>query len=267
MPSYVLSETDRAALAEMLGWWRNQSVNATGRPGDTLDREEMSAAEVYVAKVPTGGIPAMASSVPGAAKCNIYRKMSSGELRPIDKAILVHNLTASEVPEDSWAMVKRDKWGTWFVEYSSSAGVAADAAYTIGQDTLPAYTITADNVWQDTGHTITIPETGKYLLRYESLFRLKVTGGTGGSWVGLRVTDNAGTPIKGMWSIIATMGTAGIDYFLSGGITAQVTITGGTVLKGQAYRTGPNGGTWTTSQMYGAPSTHGHISLGYTLVS
>lgn len=97
------------------------------------------APEVYLAKVPPGGIPALSQSattgtgtdqplddVAGEVECEIYQlDPETGEFGRVGElTYIVHNLAPSAISANRtpWVLVVRDKFGEWFV-----AGGAATA--------------------------------------------------------------------------------------------------------------------------------------------
>lgn len=96
-------------------------------------RPEMyQAPEVYIAKTPPGGIPALSQATatgtgtgtdttdtPGYANCDIYRIQLYGdvpELEPVGGLFRrVYNVAGDLVPGNQWIVVVRDKFGSWLV--------------------------------------------------------------------------------------------------------------------------------------------------------
>jgi hypothetical protein len=141
----TLSEADEAALKELLDAYRGRGLNTRGRsPGYPLD--DGSAPEVYVAKTPTGGIPALdepgvgtgtsaEGAVPGSAECVVYRVLGLPD-SPVLYEItgvsrVVYNLANAAVGGDRLVHVFRDKWGQWWV----AGGLADDDGCTGTQGT------------------------------------------------------------------------------------------------------------------------------------
>jgi hypothetical protein len=121
---FILSEKDKATLQRLLYWWEQQEVNTTNRPGDYLDREELSRADIFVGKAPSGGIPALSGLVPGSAQIDLY-KLISGSLHPTGMSKQkVHNLSSNAITGDSWVEAKRDKFGTWVATPTAVGGSA-----------------------------------------------------------------------------------------------------------------------------------------------
>jgi len=123
MPKLLtLSERDVKALRGLLDRVQGSRRNPEGRPDTTVDDHQ--APEVYVAKTPSGGIPALdvesSTSYPGVAQCNIYKLSPSSDSS--ETAVLlqveglrkwVRNLTESDIAGSSWVLVVREKFGSW----------------------------------------------------------------------------------------------------------------------------------------------------------
>lgn len=91
-----------------------------------------TAPDVYIALPPTGGIPGAGFSsgsldypdTPGSADCQIYYKDHiTGLMKPVDGLIVdVHNLSVEEIPDTQLVVVKRDKYGVWYIESTGPEG-------------------------------------------------------------------------------------------------------------------------------------------------
>lgn len=130
-----LTDADKALLNRLLKEAKQRPTGTPGRAGDdALDHSEILLPEVYVAKAPAGGIPAITdgsgtgtgtgtggtASLPGSADCLVYRvlRRSSGVryLAPVKGLYrTVCNLLGAAVGGYEWVLVVRDKWGTWFL--------------------------------------------------------------------------------------------------------------------------------------------------------
>lgn len=127
----VLSEADRDLIQRFLDESRRASVNTTqrGREGQT-EHEEWLVPEVYVARVPANGIPALVGSggdaqllgregdQPGFADCQIYRVLATAGKPKLRKVSFhpktVFNLSTSAINSIPWLLTLRDKFGSWF---------------------------------------------------------------------------------------------------------------------------------------------------------
>lgn len=151
---FYLSESDQALLREWISVARHSPRNVHNRHGKCVaDDEEMMAPEVYVARTPEDGIPALdennvigtgsgtGSDVeliafdddePGYASCNVYRvdlvqHTGTGNPTPtlvsIDELTRrVYNLSTTEIAGNKLILIIRDKWDSWFaVSEGSSA--------------------------------------------------------------------------------------------------------------------------------------------------
>lgn len=109
---YLLTERDRAIMREIVAEVRRTIGNTTGRAG--VEWDEHQAPEVYVAKTPSGGIPALANDEPGSAACYVYR-IIEGSIGSIGARRIIYNLGSTAVSGDEWIPVIRDKFGAWLV--------------------------------------------------------------------------------------------------------------------------------------------------------
>lgn len=114
---YILNDRDRELLKELRRELERKRQNPAAPPSDEL--VEAGASEVYVAKTPVDGIPAMTATnppEPGSAVCDVYSLLEEDTyvLRPIeglDKIIL--NIAADDIPGDTWVQVNKTKSGYW----------------------------------------------------------------------------------------------------------------------------------------------------------
>lgn len=119
----ILTPKDLAVLRRLLDWAKKVRPNPSLRTGP-ID-EGHQGPEVYVAKTPAAGIPALAVDTGtgtsgvgiGSAECPIYRvDLEYGSYKLIAVAGLeypVYNPTMASVDGDSWLLVVRDKFGNW----------------------------------------------------------------------------------------------------------------------------------------------------------
>lgn len=136
-PRYNLTEADVVLLREMADEYRRQRIGQP--PRHTGKPQEPTAPEVYVAWVPSGGIPALndqdttgtgteegtgtgssqLDDVVGSAVCEIYHMVVDGfgnrRLHRTGFTKRVHNLMTVGVPGSKWALISRDKFGAWWV--------------------------------------------------------------------------------------------------------------------------------------------------------
>lgn len=153
---YWLSEADRDFINELKKWWMATPENDKKRPPPF--RQRFQTPEVYVAKVPPSGIPALSQTgttgtgtteplddVPGYVECQIYALDTTDPAAPTfqhmpDLDRYVYNLSPNAITADEtpWVVVQRDKFGEWFV-VSPGAG-AADIDFEDFQETVNVVT-------------------------------------------------------------------------------------------------------------------------------
>lgn len=111
-----LSERDVEQLQELLSFWRrsrNQLMRGNSNTDDLLHTPE-----VYVAWIPSAGIPASDGNVVSRTECDVYRVMSNSsssyELTAISGLTRTLNNFGAAVPGNQWVLAVRDKWGEWF---------------------------------------------------------------------------------------------------------------------------------------------------------
>lgn len=125
-----LTQADRDIIQRFLDEKRRSAVNTTqrGREGAN-EHEEWLVPEVYVARVPSGGIPALVGSgdesvligrdgdIPGYADCDIYRILQTGSRPKLRKVSFVpkkvFNLSTDAINSIPWIITLRDKFGSW----------------------------------------------------------------------------------------------------------------------------------------------------------
>jgi hypothetical protein len=124
-----MTPQDVLLLRRMLKDYLNGRFNTVNRPA--VDEPDPIAPEVYVALTPSGGIPALGGSGTDvdavATNCEIYRLLPSNGTDPgsglQDAGFTkpIYNLYGAW-GGNSWVVVKRDKWGTWWTDPKSSTG-------------------------------------------------------------------------------------------------------------------------------------------------
>lgn len=133
--AFVLNEKDAGVLRAMIAEFARRPRNSEGKQSPELVSDLHQAPEVYVARVPSTGVPGLVweagagvIDTPGTATCVLYRLMRagnlSGRLVPLHISVTVHNLSTENVPADTWILVERDKFGTWWV--SGSGGLTSE---------------------------------------------------------------------------------------------------------------------------------------------
>lgn len=151
-----LSDDDIVILKLLLKKERERIQNTTNRPGDKPDVAQTP--ETFVALIPDTGISALndlpgtgsgtgtwselgKGDIPGATECSIYRLLpaANGDDPYLSKAFtelkVVYNLFDA-ITHRTWAIVTKDKWGTWWVvstgEGTGASGASADGPQFIG---------------------------------------------------------------------------------------------------------------------------------------
>lgn len=124
---YGLTEADIAKINELISVQLHRYRNTTNRPEvNSPDRDEILAPEVYLAKTPVDGVPALdegpdtgtstaasLDDIPGVADCQIYRCID-GQILSCGFTKEVVNIHAIDLPPNKLVLVARDKWGTWY---------------------------------------------------------------------------------------------------------------------------------------------------------
>ncbi len=129
MGKFILSESDRKILLEVVGLVKQGRINSPSRPpteSSWSDQEDHQAPETYIAKTPADGIPAISGVVPGKAACDLYRVLVD-QLSGLPELVQfssqqkdIHNTTPAAVDGDIYIPVTRSKFGSWL---SSPVGV------------------------------------------------------------------------------------------------------------------------------------------------
>lgn len=137
---FAISENDLAILRGIID--REKRTVRSPRPARP-EQALPSTPEVYIAKVPTGGIAGLGagSLEPSYADCDIYRLSFSGTIPTLTLvgglSRRVFNLSSSDLAADSWPVVLRDKFGDWL---APSAGTTTNLVLQniTGDVTIPA---------------------------------------------------------------------------------------------------------------------------------
>lgn len=116
MPEYlVLTPDEKRLLQGLLDRERRRPTSPTRSTSATA--EDPAGPEVYLVKTPAGGIPALATDIPGQADCDVYQRRD-GDAGPViatpglKRAIA--NAGTDAIPADVWLLVARDKFGNWW---------------------------------------------------------------------------------------------------------------------------------------------------------
>lgn len=137
-PIYVLNEEDVAVLRRLIAESRSTPRGVRVHPA-SRETEDIVAPDVYIARVPPTGIPALdlgeetgtgtgsgdtGDDVPGYADCQFYQIINTypGDTGPPSIEVLdmgeerVHNLSQSAIPGGTWVLAIRDKTGAWIAQ-------------------------------------------------------------------------------------------------------------------------------------------------------
>lgn len=138
-PINYLTNDDVRKLRELYRWVKDKpgfSSYGPGRGGrlDNVEHEETTAPELYVARTPPSGIPALEETgtgtdglddEPGYAECEVYQLLDDDQDSPrlylTGNQKRVYNITTITIPGDEWILVARDKWGSWYVVTGQAA--------------------------------------------------------------------------------------------------------------------------------------------------
>jgi len=130
---YFLSETDLIVLREVIDWAKNTRLNPLvprTRFGQAEPEDDLQSPDVYLAKVATGGLPAMEEAgtapgddydQPGVGACDIYAidddELGTGgtpELQPVaNLSVTVYNLSCETIEAGRWVTIQRTAFGKW----------------------------------------------------------------------------------------------------------------------------------------------------------
>ena len=128
------SEADWAVLKQVVTAVKSGRITTIGRPESErawVDGADHQAPETYVAKTPSGGIPALTEASPdeqpGSATCSIYLIREDSitgvaelvRVTNLDK--IVYNLTTDDIAGDTWITVTRTKFGKWMAMVSGAS--------------------------------------------------------------------------------------------------------------------------------------------------
>jgi len=229
MKIHLPTESEANVLRKMITEYRRSGRKLTWLNDD----DDLFAPEVYVAKTPSGGIPALSGSITGSAVCTIYKMdpytgtgTGSGEdvLELVQAGFdeTVHNVSDIAIPGESYKIVWRDKFGDWVTEtpdcpcticeiYSTdfTSDPLSDftsTGWTYDGSNLYAYTSGESNLILDTPATDT-PYNMKLTVRFYT-----ASAGTVRLWVGYDTSTGAGWYMELKTS---TVGNAGEVRFYS----------------------------------------------------
>ncbi len=128
------SENDLMVLKQIITAVKGGRVNTPTRPTSEralTENADHQAPETYIAKTPSGGIPALTESSPdeqpGSATCDIYQILDDpvtgvAELQMVTGLNkIVYNLTTDAIDGDTLITVTRTKFGNWMAMVSGGA--------------------------------------------------------------------------------------------------------------------------------------------------
>ena len=151
MATYVLGDKAKRELTAVVEQIRRQLRSVPGRDVGEFDLD--GAPETYLALTPSAGIAALDpgasetgtgtstaayDDAPGFAECRVFRVNGYGAaavLQPVDGLTRdVYNVSEDEIAGDTWILVTRDKFGTWFaLKGGAGAGdtIAVDVVHVV----------------------------------------------------------------------------------------------------------------------------------------
>jgi hypothetical protein len=129
--NYYLSENDKQLFDMLVRKMRRELENTPIRTEQIED--ELQSPHTHIVLSPVGGIAALemgagssygGSDTPGAAYCDVYRKLgnaATGHLQPTGMQILVHNVAETIIPANTIFVATRDRFGTWIASAALDA--------------------------------------------------------------------------------------------------------------------------------------------------
>lgn len=133
---YALNAKERLIFLELVKDYRERRVQGPG--GGRPELEDYPSTDCYIARTPTGGIPALDDHLPGTAvdtdptddepgyaACDIYRIVLVDDvyaLQSMETEKLVFNLSQTAVDGDAWVGIVKEKSGHWIVAGAGGAG-------------------------------------------------------------------------------------------------------------------------------------------------
>lgn len=129
--AYVLTERDRAIVAETIRQVEILIGRSLRGRGDSFDISDVPIKSyMYMARTPSGGIPALDQNMTGTgtvdlgddepsyADCEVYTIMhqyTPPKLRPTGFTVRVYSVLTVAIPGYQWVGVMRDEYGDWWV--------------------------------------------------------------------------------------------------------------------------------------------------------
>jgi len=169
---FYLTRQDRDDLSLVLNWFRQQRPNEVQRASISTHKEDEDylPPEVYIVEIPSGGIGARSGTDLQSGVCDVYR-MNEGDLGSIQDADFtveqVYNLSTTAATAGDYSLVKRDKYGRWYIEAGAGGGGGSltveelDGSPSVGSvDTLV--------IDQDCGLFVTAGDPGEAILSIQN---------------------------------------------------------------------------------------------------
>lgn len=224
---YLLSQKDAKLFRELAYKFLRQQhyVNAFGRPPDNkIDNEEMHTSEIHIARSPEGGIPALEAlssdgigHIPGKAVCTIFKTSQSADLTEdvTDFKETIYNLSTTAIPEETWLVVVKDKYGKHYgfpiPSVAGGGGTSVGPGWTAGLSNEDCLLLT---VTEAVGKCATIPSQEILLISdvgivWEGLDDFVYSGGVGA--VQFTRLDNHSLPTLTIGPYTLIWNAAGID--------------------------------------------------------
>lgn len=127
---YGLTDRGRENFREVV---RRVVGEGPPRVRDRVTEELSQSPEIYVARVPVGGIPELIGDEPGSAVCDVYQLILDGTgtgtdvtggLAPAAPSVRVWNISLSAIDEETtpYVLAVRDKYGKWYAGSVTAGG-------------------------------------------------------------------------------------------------------------------------------------------------
>lgn len=267
---HFLSPHDRELVQEIITEVKRQIGN---RPIYT-DREEdqLFTPETYIAFTPEGGIPARTEG-PGTgsgagqddvmayADCEVYQKVYISGVEYLKRTGFtrrVFNLSDTAIPQFSWVVITRDKWGTWIAiptAVGSSDYLFGDIAGIVNPPPdAQDWAISSDDTWigNPSGSpedAITIGSTGAWAIHLTCRIDLEASSTLG--FIRGRVISNTGIKVRNLEDVhVAVAQNTDLITVNYSSLGFAFPEQDGTVFHVEFYRDTSVGGVYSTSHVY-----------------
>lgn len=134
---YLLSESDAESIRRLIDTSKRTIQQSRSRPPEThTDHEEQQSSDVYIARTPDEGIPALNEEAGtgtgsivdtvGYAECEIYRVLAPTSTTPrlhrVSKHFsqVVYNILTIPIIGGAWILIDKDKFGRWIASFPPS---------------------------------------------------------------------------------------------------------------------------------------------------